>query len=98
MLLHIVYLLIIGLVAGAIGRLLLPGKDPFSLFGTIVVGVAGSLLGGFIGDEIHYHHWSHTFHTSGLIGSVVGALIIVIIARIVRGGGGGRDRDDRVRD
>jgi uncharacterized membrane protein YeaQ/YmgE (transglycosylase-associated protein family) len=92
MTMHIVYLLIVGFLAGAVARFLLPGKDPFSLFGTLVVGIAGSLIGGFLSDEIFYHHWTHTFHTSGFIGSVIGSLIILIIARIVRSGG----RRDRV--
>ena len=52
MLAFIVILLIIGLIAGAIARLLLPGRDPIGLLGTIVVGVIGSFLGSFAGAAI----------------------------------------------
>jgi len=86
MVLHIIYLLIIGLVAGGIARLLVPGKDPIGLLGTIVVGIVGSLLGGFLADEIQYHRWSHSIHTSGIIGSIVGAIIVLIVARFATHG------------
>ena len=77
----VIYLLIIGLVVGAIARLLLPGRDPIGLLGTIVLGVVGSFLGGFLGDEFQYHHWDHTFHMGGFLWSIVGAVIVLAIAR-----------------
>ncbi|MEY9875060.1 putative membrane protein YeaQ/YmgE (transglycosylase-associated protein family) [Streptacidiphilus sp. MAP12-33] len=83
---YIIYLLIIGLVAGALARLLLPGRDPIGLLGTVVLGVVGSFVGGFLGDEIQLHHWSHSFHTSGLLWSVLGSLIVLGVARLTTHG------------
>ncbi len=64
--------LVLGLVAGAIARLLVPGKDPMGWGGTLLLGLVGSLLGGFLakllfGDE-----------TIGLLGSVVGAVLALL--------------------
>ena len=55
MLAFIIVLLIVGLIAGALARLLVPGRDPIGLLGTIVLGVLGSFLGGFILNLIEYH-------------------------------------------
>ena len=82
----VIYLLIVGLIAGAVARLLLPGRDPIGLLGTIVLGVVGSFLGGFLGDEFEYHHWTQTFHTSGILWSIVGAVIVLAIARVATHG------------
>lgn len=49
---HIIGMLIVGLIAGALARLILPGRDPMGIIATIVLGVAGSLVGGFIGRMI----------------------------------------------
>ncbi len=49
---HIIWLLIIGLVVGALARLILPGKDPMGLLATAVLGIAGSFLGGLLGRLI----------------------------------------------
>ena len=48
MVIFIIWLLIVGLIVGAIARLLLPGRDPIGVFGTIVLGIAGSFVGGFL--------------------------------------------------
>ncbi|WP_063774163.1 GlsB/YeaQ/YmgE family stress response membrane protein [Streptacidiphilus rugosus] len=79
---YIIYLVLIGLVAGAVARLVVPGRDPIGLLGTVVLGVVGSFLGGFLGDEFQLHHWSHSFHTSGLLWSILGAVIVLLIARL----------------
>jgi Predicted membrane protein len=49
---HIIGMLIVGLIAGALARLILPGKDPMGIFATILLGVAGSFVGGFLGRLI----------------------------------------------
>lgn len=82
----VIYLLIVGLIAGAVARLLVPGRDPIGLLGTIALGVVGSFLGGFLGDEFEYHHWSQSFHTSGILWSVAGAVIVLLIARLTTHG------------
>jgi uncharacterized membrane protein YeaQ/YmgE (transglycosylase-associated protein family) len=51
----IVVLIIIGLIAGAVARLLVPGRDSIGLIGTIVLGIVGSFLGGFIENLVQFH-------------------------------------------
>ena len=83
MLAFIIVLLIVGLIAGALARLLVPGRDPIGLLGTIVLGVLGSFLGGFILNLIEYHTLAvHALRAAGIIGSVVGALILLILFRL----------------
>jgi uncharacterized membrane protein YeaQ/YmgE (transglycosylase-associated protein family) len=79
---YVIYLVLIGLVAGAVARLLVPGRDPIGLLGTILLGVVGSFVGGFLGDEYQFHRWSHTFHTSGILWSIGGAVIVLLLARL----------------
>jgi uncharacterized membrane protein YeaQ/YmgE (transglycosylase-associated protein family) len=84
----IVYLLLIGLVAGFIARAVVPGKDPMSIGGTILLGVVGSFIGGFIGYVLTHHDASDgAFQASGVIGSIVGAVIALLIYRAVTGRG-----------
>ena len=88
----IVLLLIVGLIAGAFARLLVPGRDPMGLLGTVALGVLGSFLGGFLQNLIFYHSvsiWS--FHATGIIGSVIGAIILLLILRMT-----GRSRRARL--
>ena len=80
---YIIVLLIVGLIAGAIARLLVPGRDPIGILGTIVLGVVGSFVGGFLQNLIEYHTLSiHQFHATGIIGSVIGAVILLLILRL----------------
>jgi uncharacterized membrane protein YeaQ/YmgE (transglycosylase-associated protein family) len=83
MLTYIVILLIVGLIAGAVARLLVPGRDPIGFFGTILLGVVGSFFGGFIWNIIEYHRIApNKFHTVGIIGSILGAIILLILMRL----------------
>ncbi|HTT54921.1 MAG TPA: GlsB/YeaQ/YmgE family stress response membrane protein [Streptosporangiaceae bacterium] len=83
MLAFIVVLLIVGLIAGALARLLVPGRDPIGLLGTIVLGVLGSFLGGIVLNLVEYHKvFTHSIHLAGLIGSVIGAVILLILYRL----------------
>jgi len=78
----IIMLLIIGAIAGFIGRLLVPGPDPMSVPMTILVGVIGSFIGGFLGWALFGKDLSEgALQPSGLIGSIVGAVIVVLIYR-----------------
>ena len=82
MIAFIIMLLIVGLIAGAIARLLVPGRDPIGLLGTIALGVVGSFIGGFLQNLIFFHTLSVTsWHTTGIIGSVIGAIILLLILR-----------------
>ena len=79
----IIVLLIVGLIVGAIARLLMPGRDPIGLLGTIVLGIAGSFVGGFLQNLVEYHSLSvHPFHPVGLIGSVIGAWVLLLLLRV----------------
>ena len=73
----IIGLLIIGLLAGALARLLVPGRDPMGFVGTLVLGLAGSFLGGFLARVLFNDD------KIGLFGSVVGAIILLLIYNAV---------------
>lgn len=76
----IVSLIIVGLIAGALARLLVPGKQDLSIPMTIVIGIVGSFVGGFLGYVI-FHKDGHDgfFQPSGIIGSVIGAVIVLLV-------------------
>ena len=78
----IVFLLVIGLVAGFLARLLVPGPDPMGVGQTILLGIVGSFIGGFLGYALfHKDGQDGAFQASGLIGSVVGAVIALLVWR-----------------
>ena len=79
----IITLLVVGFIVGAIARLLMPGRDPIGILGTIVLGVVGSFVGGFLQNLIDYHSLSvHSFHPVGLIGSIIGAWVLLLLLRL----------------
>jgi uncharacterized membrane protein YeaQ/YmgE (transglycosylase-associated protein family) len=83
MVIFIIWLCIIGLIVGAIARLLLPGRDNIGVLGTIVLGLVGSFVGGFLDNLWKYHTVSvHSFHAVGLIGSVIGAFVLLLLFRL----------------
>ena len=83
MLAFIVILIVVGLIAGAIARLLMPGRDPIGVLGTILLGVAGSFVGGFLENLLFYHKLApHRFHPAGIIGSIIGAFLLLLLVRV----------------
>jgi uncharacterized membrane protein YeaQ/YmgE (transglycosylase-associated protein family) len=79
----IVMLLVVGLIVGAIARLLMPGRDPLGILGTILLGIAGSFVGGFLQNLVEYHSLSiHGFHSVGIIGSIIGAWVLLLLLRL----------------
>jgi uncharacterized membrane protein YeaQ/YmgE (transglycosylase-associated protein family) len=82
----VIWFVIFGLVAGALARLIVPGKDSLGIVGTIALGMVGSFIGGFLGYLLHHDRSNGLVQTSGIIGSVVGAVIALLIYRKVSGG------------
>jgi uncharacterized membrane protein YeaQ/YmgE (transglycosylase-associated protein family) len=76
----IILMIIFGLVVGVIAKFLMPGKDPGGIIVTIVLGVLGSLLGGFIFNAIGIGSGERY---AGFIGSVIGAIILLILYRMI---------------
>jgi len=82
MILFLIGLLLIGLIAGFIARALVPGPDPMGIGGTILLGIIGSFVGGFLGYLLFGHDIDDgAVQTSGVIGSIVGAVIVLLIYR-----------------
>lgn len=78
----IIFLLIIGFVAGALARLLVPGRDPMTLWQTWLLGVVGSFIGGFLGYLLFRADDEEGWvQPAGFIGSVIGAVIALLIYR-----------------
>ncbi|MDP9245448.1 MAG: GlsB/YeaQ/YmgE family stress response membrane protein [Chloroflexota bacterium] len=78
--------IIIGLIAGAIARWIMPGADPMGWLGTIVLGIVGSFVGGFILNLVTGNGME--LSPSGIIGSILGALLVLFIWRRMRPAGG----------
>jgi uncharacterized membrane protein YeaQ/YmgE (transglycosylase-associated protein family) len=91
MLTFIVLLIIIGLVVGLIARLLVPGRDSIGILGTIVLGIVGSFVGGFLEQLIEFHKIEDHLQTAGIIGSIIGAVVVLLLIRAT-GMEGGRSR------
>ncbi|HKV21240.1 MAG TPA: GlsB/YeaQ/YmgE family stress response membrane protein [Mycobacterium sp.] len=76
----IITMIVVGLIAGALARLLVPGKQSMSILTTMVLGIVGSFVGGFLGYLLFHKDASEGFfQPSGLIGSVIGAVIVLLI-------------------
>jgi uncharacterized membrane protein YeaQ/YmgE (transglycosylase-associated protein family) len=76
----IISLLIIGLIAGAVARLVVPGKQDISILATIVIGIVGSFVGGFLGYLLfHKDAGSGFLQPAGIIGSIIGAIIVLLV-------------------
>lgn len=86
----IIGMLIVGLVAGAVARLLVPGEDPMGLAGTLLLGLVGSLIGGFLGFLIFGADMDDgAVQTAGLFGSIVGAVLALLAWRAIQNRRGG---------
>ena len=82
-------MLVVGLVAGFLARAIVPGDDSMSIGMTIVLGVVGSFVGGFLGYLLFGKDLNEgALQPSGLIGSVVGAIVVLLITRATRHGHG----------
>ena len=85
----LLYLLVIGLVAGFLARLLVPGRDSMGVGATILLGIVGSLIGGFIGWALFGKDLADgALQASGIIGSVIGAVLALLVYRAMSHRGG----------
>jgi uncharacterized membrane protein YeaQ/YmgE (transglycosylase-associated protein family) len=73
--------IILGIVAGFLGRALMPGKDPMGFFMTILLGLAGAVVGFLIFTEVLSIGDNEIFDLGGLIGSVIGVMILLGLYR-----------------
>jgi len=73
--------IIVGALAGAIAKFLMPGKDGGNIFMTIILGIAGAALAGFLGNMVG---WYEQGEGPGFIAAVVGALVLLVIYRQVK--------------
>lgn len=80
----LIVFLIVGLIAGFIARALVPGPDPMGWVGTLILGVIGSFVGGTLGSLLFGGTLDIT--SAGLIGSIIGAIIVLLIWRAMSGG------------
>ena len=78
---HWLAVIIIGLVVGALAKLIMPGKDPGGIIVTILLGIAGSLLGTWIGRAVG---WYQPGQSAGFIMSLIGAIVLLAIYHMFR--------------
>lgn len=74
--------IIVGLIAGYVARAVVPGPDPLGVAGTLILGVVGSFVGGFLFNLL-FGGGEGLLATSGLIGSIIGAIVALLIYRAV---------------
>ena len=72
--------ILIGLIAGAIAKALMPGRDPGGCIVTIIIGIAGAVLAGFLGQAVG---WYEAGEGAGFLAAIVGAVIILFIYRLI---------------
>jgi uncharacterized membrane protein YeaQ/YmgE (transglycosylase-associated protein family) len=78
---HILWTLIVGLVVGAIAKLLMPGRDPGGFIVTSLIGVAGSFVAAYLGRALNLYSPGTT---PGLIASILGAMLLLFLYRVVK--------------
>ena len=86
---NIIAAIVIGIIAGYLGRLLLPGKDPLGFVGTVVAGIIGALVGYFIFTSLLGIGDDNKFDLGGILGSIIGTMIVLLIWRQISARSGG---------
>lgn len=74
---NVLYWVIVGLIAGALARLVVPGRHPIGLVGTMLLGLIGALVGGFIGGLLKSGR--QAFEPAGLLGAILGAILVLLV-------------------
>ncbi len=85
MVLHIIWMIILGLIVGALARLLVPGRQPMGWIATAVLGIVGAYVGGTLGSVVFApHHFDvHPPIKHSFLGALVGAVILLLIYKFV---------------
>src|SRR5688572_156011 len=78
---HFIWMVIVGLVAGALAKLIMPGKDPGGIVVTLLLGLAGSLIAGFVGRQMGWYGEGSS--GPGIIASVIGAIVLLGLYRLL---------------
>lgn len=81
--LHLIWYLIVGFIAGLIARAVLPGADHMGLLMTTLLGIVGSVLGGFISRLFSKPSPDAKFHPAGIIMSIIGAIVVLLLLRFL---------------
>ncbi|MGH9119859.1 MAG: GlsB/YeaQ/YmgE family stress response membrane protein [Acidimicrobiales bacterium] len=85
-----VYLIVVGLVIGYVARLIVPGEDPMTWWQTMLLGIVGSLVGGFLGYILFGFDEDEGFlQPGGIIGSLIGAIVALLVWRAIKSRRGG---------
>ncbi len=78
--------LLLGLIAGAVAKLLVPGKDPGGIITTMAIGVVGALLGGFVGGALFgADPVDEFFDVSSWLAAILGSVVLLLVFRMVSG-------------
>lgn len=72
--------IIFGLIVGVVAKLIMPGRDPGGIIVTVLLGIAGALLGGFLGRSVG---WYGPYDTAGFIMALLGAIILLVLYRLL---------------
>jgi len=88
---YLLWMIVVGLIVGALAKLIMPGRDPGGAIVTILLGIGGSVIAGLIGRAVG---WYRAGEPTGFIASILGAVILLAIYRVIIGrtSGGGSIR------
>ena len=78
----LIWTLVIGLIIGAVAKLLTPGRDPGGCIITMLIGIAGSFVASYLGKALG---WYEQGETAGFIASVIGAMLLLLLYRLIAG-------------
>ena len=77
-----IWMIVVGLIVGALAKFLMPGRDPGGVIVTILIGIAGSVIAGFLGRSIG---WYAEGEPVGFIASILGAVVLLFVYRALTG-------------
>jgi uncharacterized membrane protein YeaQ/YmgE (transglycosylase-associated protein family) len=75
--------IVFGLIAGALAKLFMPGKDPGGFFVTVIIGIAGAIIGGFIGTQLGFGGISG-FDVRSFLVAIAGAMLLLLGYRLIK--------------